>query len=53
MEKMIFGAVLLVWAACGVIGVMRCKNEGVNWWMIGFSAAVPFIPLVAKLLRIP
>lgn len=50
MEKMIFGAIVLVWAVCGFIGLMRCEKRGANWWLIGFSVMVPFIPLVAKLL---
>ena len=44
----IFVCVVLVWLVLGFMGILHCKDVGgINWWMLAFLLAVPFMPLVA------
>lgn len=48
MSKEWFVLVVVLWASLGFMGVVHCKDVGgVNWWMLAFLLAVPFLPLVA------
>lgn len=43
----LFIFIILLWLLIGITGVMKCKDEGVNWCMIISLCFVPFIPIVA------
>lgn len=45
-----FALIVFIWAAMGFIGILNCKNEGVNFPMLFFIFEVPFLPLIAKFL---
>ena len=48
MIKHLFVLVTVLWAGLGFMGVVHSKDVGgVNWWMLAFLLAVPFLPLVA------
>ena len=46
-----FALIIFIWAAMGLIGVLNCKNEGVNYSMLFFIFEVPFLPLIANFFQ--
>lgn len=44
----LFIFIILLWLLTGITGVIKCKDEGINWCIIIFMCFVPFIPVVAR-----
>lgn len=47
-----FTLIIFIWVAMGLIGILNCKNEGVNYPMLFFIFEVPFLPLIAKFFNL-
>lgn len=48
--KMIaFIIIITFWVIIGSVGVIRAKENRINWEMMIFITFVPFIPIIAKL----
>ena len=45
----IFLLVIAAWVLCGCVGVFRCKNDGVNWFMAFFLCFAPILAIVAEI----
>lgn len=44
----LFTLIMFAWFFVGFLGLLHCKDDGVNWWLLAFIVFVPFVPLVAK-----
>lgn len=48
-----FGTILILWAGIMVYGAgIQSQKDGTNWYMIIGCIFVPFIPIIAKLMRV-
>lgn len=48
----IFALFLIIWACIGLLGIIKCKTNRINYEMLIFLAVAPIIPLIAKLFEI-
>ena len=48
MKKMIFLAVIVIWLFFGGMGIMTCKNDETNWWMVVFFIMTPLLAIIAS-----
>ena len=48
-KMIIFVISMMFWVLIGVIGVLRAKENRINWEMLIFIIFVPLIPIITKL----
>jgi len=48
MKEYLFAIIILCWLFCGFMGIMYCKDDKTNWWMIVFSGMVVPIAFIAE-----
>lgn len=45
--KIIFLAIILIFCADGLMMILTCKRNTINWYGLFFLAFVPFMPIIA------
>ncbi len=48
MKEYLFAIIILCWVFCGFMGIMYCKDDKTNWWMIVFSGMIVPIAFIAE-----